>query len=64
MKRMFIDKTSKYASCNGADIISEGICVRQESYPHPHVYKYKSPLFLLHESKLADANEVDTESVN
>lgn len=44
--------------------LMEGVCIRFEGYPHPKVYKYKSPLFLLHESKLADEGVDDAETCN
>jgi hypothetical protein len=46
------------------NVIEEGICLRVEKYPHPEVYKLKSPLFLIHESKQADSLIVDVESQN
>ena len=44
--------------------IEEGICLRVEKYPHPETFKLKSPLFLIHESKQADALVADVESQN
>jgi hypothetical protein len=43
-------------------VVEEGICVRVEKYPHPETYKFKSPEFLIHEGKMADALVVDMES--
>lgn len=46
------------------NIVEEGICLRVEKYPQPETYKLKSPLFLIHESKQADALVADVESQN
>ncbi len=43
-------------------VIEEGICIRVERYPRPKIYKLKSPLFLIHESNMADKEVVDVES--
>lgn len=40
---------------------SEGVCIRVEGLT-PKIYKYKSPAFLLHESKQLDTGEVDIET--
>ena len=47
-----------------SNVIEEGIVIRIEDYPNPRVYKLKSPLFLIHESKQADAEVIDVETQN
>lgn len=54
----FLDKPSTF----DPKVIEEGICVRVEKYPNPEIYKLKSPLFLIHESKQNDKEIVDIES--
>jgi hypothetical protein len=60
LKDTFLDKPAAMDD----RIIEEGICLRVEKYPHPEVYKLKSPLFLIHESKEADTLVADVESQN
>jgi hypothetical protein len=59
-KANFYDKPSLF----DPKIIEEGVCVRVESYPRPRTFKLKSPLFLLHEGKMADAQVEDLETQN
>lgn len=58
------DKYLDHASWLDNSVIEEGVCLRVENYPIPKVYKLKSPLFLIHETKQADAEVVDVESNN
>lgn len=41
--------------------VDEGVCIRQEGIV-PTILKAKAPAFLLHETKLLDAEEIDLES--
>ncbi len=43
------------------DIVDEGVCVRIEGI-NPRIYKCKSPIFLLHETKILDEGKEDLES--
>ena len=43
-------------------VIEEGFCLRlDDTYPKPEIFKAKSPLFLAHETKVQDTDEVDIE---
>jgi hypothetical protein len=55
--KTFLDKPSIFDK----NVIEEGICIRKETYPRPHIYKLKAPLFYLHETKLADQGVEDIE---
>jgi hypothetical protein len=60
LRETFMDKPSKM----DPKVIEEGICIRKETYPRPHIYKMKAPLFVIHETKVQDADEVDIEEQN
>lgn len=56
----YIDQPSVLDS----SVIEEGVCLRVEKYPRPRTYKFKSPLFLLHEGHMADKLVTDVETEN
>ncbi|AXH67893.1 RNA ligase [Mycobacterium phage Bromden] len=60
-RKLFDDGNSTALPLSDPKTVDEGICVRIEGQI-PHVFKAKSPLFLLHESKALDAGVADVES--
>ncbi len=58
---VFYENLLEKPSILDKSIVEEGFCVRKDNYPKPEIFKIKSKLFLLHEGKLADKEEINIE---
>ncbi len=54
---VFYNKLLDKPSIFDPKVIEEGFCIRIDKYPTPTIYKVKSPLFLLHETKVLDTGD-------
>lgn len=62
LQNVFYDKLLDKPSMFDPSVIEEGFCLRlDDTYPKPEIFKVKSPLFLAHETKVHDTDEVDIE---
>lgn len=55
LEQVYLNK----ASYLDPKVIEEGVCIALDKYPKPQIFKYKSSLFLIHESKLQDEQVED-----
>lgn len=62
LKNLYLDIPETFKFSDKWNNISEGICIRVDKYPKIETFKYKSPLFILGESKELDTGKEDIES--
>mgnify|MGYP001583705820 CR=1 FL=1 len=61
IENIFYNQLLDKPSILDSSVVEEGFVIRSDHYPKPELYKVKSPLFLLHETKVADKGESNVE---